>query len=360
MQSSLSSLTAFAISLPFSLFRFKRSNFPIPRSSALLTFFFLFTSPFHSTRYIHVVPRCLLHANTFIFLVTLFTNENSLLFRPPYIVPPSIIIPSHPPPPRDGASPVFSSTFRRSRYTRVKKKGHRKAVGEELKKYSPHTPIPSPSSLPSPRLTLSKRFSGRRAKGKRARRQRAGRLAIAICGMDPRGWGTDREERITGRTGRCGATGGARLGGQVWEEKDGGGGGGKWRRKGRGRMQRIRKERSPAPAYVMPSGHCQPAPAPPPLPLLSREGAKGVDGAKGQSCPRNRSRENSDRSQGLISIFGRSFACSLFEHPDDENSDDDDARHRRREQYSPQSRPFLFTRPFTVQGVGARHRCPWQ
>lgn len=64
-------------------------------------------------------------------------------------------------------------------------------------------------------------------------------------------------------------------------------------------------------------------------PLLSRAGPREgggreeeeeegevVDGAKGQSCPRNpQSRENSDRSQGLISIFGRSFACSLFEHP---------------------------------------------
>lgn len=175
------------------------------------------------------------------------------------------------------------------------------------------------------------------------------------------GYTGDREERITGRTARRGATGGARLGGQVWEGKDGGGGGGKWRRKGRGRMQRIRKERSPAPAYVMPSGHCQPAPA---LPLLSRAGAKGegvgADGAKGQSCPRNRSRENSDRSQGLISIFGRSFACSLFEHPDDENSDDD-ARHRRREQYSPRGRGLSFSPDLSrSKGLGAGHRCPWQ
>lgn len=39
------------------------------------------------------------------------------------------------------------------------------------------------------------------------------------------GYTGDREERITGRTARRGATGGARLGGQVWEGKDGGGGG---------------------------------------------------------------------------------------------------------------------------------------
>lgn len=167
------------------------------------------------------------------------------------------------------------------------------------------------------------------------------------------GYTGDREERRgaaqraeRGWEGKCGR--------EKMEEE----GGGKWRRKGRGRMQRIRKERSPAPAYVMPSGHCQPAPA---LPLLSRAGAKGEGvGAKGQSCPRNRSRENSDRSQGLISIFGRSFACSLFEHPDDENSDDD-ARHRRREQYSPRGRGLSFSPDLSrSKGLGAGHRCPWQ
>ena len=83
-------------------------------------------------------------------------------------------------------------------------------------------------------------------------------------------------------------------------------------------MQRIRKERSPVPAYVMPSGHCQPAPAP--FCLAGGGGKRGwgrrrTSEAKGQSCPRNQSRENSDRSQGPISIFGRSFACSLFVHP---------------------------------------------
>lgn len=86
-------LRHFSSLLPLPLFRFKRSNF---RFLALLLFslfsflsFFFFTSPFHSTRYIHVVPRCLLHANTFIFLVTLFTNENPLLLRSvsPYLVP---------------------------------------------------------------------------------------------------------------------------------------------------------------------------------------------------------------------------------------------------------------------------------
>lgn len=120
---------------------------------------------------------------------------------------------------------------------------------------------------------------------KRKERQRAGRLAIAICAEWTREEYRDREERITGRTGRRGATGGARSGGQVWEEgKDGGGGeggGGKWRRKGRGRMQRIRKERSPAPAYVMPSGHCQPAPGPLPSPFVSR-GGQGREGGRGE------------------------------------------------------------------------------
>lgn len=95
MQSSLSSLTAFAISLPFSLSHSFVSNVRISDSSLsssshfFLFFPFFFTSPFHSTRYIHVVPRCLLHANTFIFLVTLFTNENPLLLRSvsPYLVP---------------------------------------------------------------------------------------------------------------------------------------------------------------------------------------------------------------------------------------------------------------------------------
>lgn len=60
---------------------------------------------------------------------------------------------------------------------------------------------------------------------KRKERQRAGRLAIAICAEWTREEYRDREERITGGTGRRGATGGARSGGQVWEEgKDGGGG----------------------------------------------------------------------------------------------------------------------------------------
>lgn len=128
--------------------------------------------------------------------------------------------------------------------------------------------------------------------------------------------GRRTNNRRNGTAGR--GTGGARasVGGKRWRR-----GGGEWRRKGRGRMQRIRKERSPAPAYVMPSGHCQPAPAP--FCLARGQGREEeeeegevVDGAKGQSCPRNpQSRENSDRSQGLISIFGRSFACSLFEHP---------------------------------------------
>lgn len=68
-------------------------------------------------------------------------------------------------------------------------------------------------------------------------------------------------------------------------------------------MQRIRKERSPAPAYVMPSSYCQPAPAPFCLP-----GGRGRVKARALSTASRRK-----ILIAPISIFGRSFACSLFD-----------------------------------------------
>lgn len=79
------------------------------------------------------------------------------------------------------------------------------------------------------------------------------------------------------------------------------------RRKGKGRMQRIRKERSPAPAYVMPLSYCQPAPA-----LFCLPGGKGKRESTAGAL------SIASRRKILIapiSIFGRSFACSLFDHP---------------------------------------------
>lgn len=280
MQSSLSSLTAFAISIPFSLpprsfVSFQTFEFPIPRSSPpLLLFFFSF---FHlSLPFYAIYPPCPA------LFITLFTNENSLLFSP-YLPPLTFSLhrslsPLHLP--SIARQPHF---LRRSRYAQIKMDIEKRSGRNREKKKVFHLLAPSPLlDQRSPRLD-STELDGptEEEEGETKGRQ------IGDCnlrGMDPRGvqgsGRTNNGKNGTARRNGRGEVGRASVGGgKRWRRRRGGGG--KWRRKGRGRMQRIRKERSPAPAYVMPSGHCQPAPGPLPSPFVSR-GGQGREGGRGE------------------------------------------------------------------------------
>lgn len=261
---------------PSSLFRFV-SNVRISDSSLFSSsspLLFLLFPP---------LPSILRDISTLSALfITLFTNENSLLFSP-YLPPLTFSLhrslsPLHLP--SIARQPHF---LRRSRYAQIKMDIEKRSGRNREKKKVFHLLAPSPLlDQRSPRLD-STELDGptEEEEGETKGRQ------IGDCnlrGMDPRGvqgsGRTNNGKNGTARRNGRGEVGRASVGGgKRWRRRRGGGG--KWRRKGRGRMQRIRKERSPAPAYVMPSGHCQPAPGPLPSPFVSR-GGQGREGGRGE------------------------------------------------------------------------------
>lgn len=261
---------------PSSLFRFV-SNVRISDSSLFSSsspLLFLLFPP---------LPSILRDISTLSALfITLFTNENSLLFSP-YLPPLTFSLhrslsPLHLP--SIARQPHF---LRRSRYAQIKMDIEKRSGRNREKKKVFHLLAPSPLlDQRSPRLD-STELDGptEEEEGETKGRQ------IGDCnlrGMDPRGvqgsGRTNNGKNGTVRRNGRGEVGRASVGGgKRWRRRRGGGG--KWRRKGRGRMQRIRKERSPAPAYVMPSGHCQPAPGPLPSPFVSR-GGQGREGGRGE------------------------------------------------------------------------------
>lgn len=202
MQSSLSSLTAFAISLPFSLSHSFVSNVRISDSSLsssshfFLFFPFFFTSPFHSTRYIHVVY----YTPTLLYFSLHFLRTKILFSSVPF---PLTSFPSHcpsidhyplppPPPPRDSASPVlFSSTFRRSRIHTLKwtSKSGRGGIKKVFTACSDPSPPPCSINAFEEIQRLVARGS---AKGQGKKRKETKGRQIGDCnlrGTDPRGWG---------------------------------------------------------------------------------------------------------------------------------------------------------------------------
>ena len=206
MQSSLSSLTAFAISLPFSLSHSFVSNVRISDSSLsssshfflFFPFFFYLSLPFYA-----IYPRCptlfITRQHFYISRYTFYERKSSSppfrfpLPRSPRIVPPSIIIPSPPPPPpRDSASPVlFSSTFRRSRIHTLKwtSKSGRGGIKKVFTACSDPSPPPCSINAFEEIQRLVARGS---AKGQGKKRKETKGRQIGDCnlrGTDPRGWG---------------------------------------------------------------------------------------------------------------------------------------------------------------------------